>query len=137
MKESVNVCPCCSGKRYEECCKNYHDGSNPQKAEQLMRSRYSAYALNLPEYIVKTTHKKNPSWSSDNELWMKDISQFSEHTKFEKLEVLSSSEEGSRATVTFTAHLQQEGKKASFTEISIFEKVAGRWLYLSGKVKNI
>jgi uncharacterized protein YchJ len=44
-----------------------------------------------------------------------------------------SGEEGlnkEKATVTFRALLLQGGKDASFTEISLFERVNGRWFYL-------
>lgn len=39
------LCPCCSGKNYEECCQPVINGT--KKAEtpvELMRARYSAYA---------------------------------------------------------------------------------------------
>ena len=49
-------CPCCSGLKFNNCCLPYHEGAIPPSAEKLMRSRYSAYSLCLPDYIVATTH---------------------------------------------------------------------------------
>ena len=51
---------------YKECCQPYHDwlfdkntdnsdGIKTDTAERLMRSRYSAFVLIKPKYIVKTT----------------------------------------------------------------------------------
>ena len=48
---------------YQDCCQPYHDafyneevdGSKVETAERLMRTRYSAFALVKPEYIVNTT----------------------------------------------------------------------------------
>ena len=88
-----------------------------------MRSRYSAYALHLPDYIVATTHPDNPSPPGE-------ISDFCLNTQFVGLTILAESEELPFATVTFHAHLTQQGQDASFTEKSLFEKVDGKWLYL-------
>lgn len=127
-------CPCGSQKNYEECCKQYHDGKLPEKALALMRSRYSAYALHLADYIMNTTHPANPSYSKNRMEWKKSILQFSQNTTFEKLDILEFVDGEKNATVTFTAHLNQAGRVATFTEKSHFVKVDGRWLYKSGEI---
>ena len=39
-------CSCCSGKLYEECCEPFHSKKEfPKTAEELMRSRYAAFAI--------------------------------------------------------------------------------------------
>ena len=38
---------------------------------------------------------------------------------------------GEWATVTFRAGLIQGGQDASYTEKSLFERIAGRWLYMT------
>ncbi|HVL75240.1 MAG TPA: YchJ family metal-binding protein, partial [Noviherbaspirillum sp.] len=44
-KSSNKPCPC-GGQNYETCCARYIEGEAlAQTAEQLMRSRYSAYTL--------------------------------------------------------------------------------------------
>lgn len=121
-------CPCGTGKEYGACCKPFHQGGLPRSALELMRSRYSAYALNLPEYIIATTHPENPQ---DNDL--KKIAEFCTHTTFKKLEIIDFQEKGDVATVTFVAHLAQDGKDFSLSERSTFEKVDGKWLYLNGE----
>lgn len=123
------LCPCCSGKTYESCCEPYHKGLLPDNALQLMRSRYCAYALNLPDYIIETTDPLNPHYSKNTFSWRRSIIKFSTHSIFQKLEILDFQENGSLATVTFTAHLLQGTHDATFTEKSLFEKVDGRWLY--------
>lgn len=128
----LNLCPCFSGKTYESCCKPFHEGTAPENALLLMRSRYAAYALNLPEYIIATTHLKNPQYSKNKVLWKQRISQFATGTSFQNLVIRNFKEEGDGAVVTFTATLSQGGKDASFTETSSFEKVDHRWLYKEG-----
>jgi SEC-C motif-containing protein len=52
----MQTCYCCSGKVFEECCRPILDGvRKASTAEELMRSRYSAYATASVEYILQTT----------------------------------------------------------------------------------
>ncbi|MBU6492427.1 MAG: hypothetical protein KGQ45_06600, partial [Burkholderiales bacterium] len=47
-------CPC-GGGRYAECCGRFIDGGQvPASAEQLMRSRYTAYVLARGDYLRAT-----------------------------------------------------------------------------------
>lgn len=92
-----------------------------------MRSRYAAYALNLPDYIIETTH---PSQRKPLAQWREGIVQFSTHCQFTGLDILEVGE----GSVTFTAHLMCAGADASFREKSHFEQVEGRWYYHSGVV---
>ena len=131
---STLPCPCCSGHLYAQCCKSLHDGSLPKDALQLMRSRYSAYVLNLPDYIVATTHPASPQYSENKFSWKRSISQFSKTSSFQKLEILNFKESGTLATVTFIAHLSQDGSDASFTEHSYFEKIKDKWFYRIGRL---
>lgn len=134
MTEVVNLCPCCSGKSYDKCCKRFHEGAMPENALQLMRSRYSAYVLNLPDYIVASTHPESPQYSENKFSWKRSISQFSRNSSFEKLEILDFKENKTVATVTFTAYLSQETRDATFTERSYFEKIGNQWLYRDGQL---
>lgn len=47
-------CPCGSDP-LDDCCGRYHQGHPAPTAEALMRSRYSAYALGLVDYLRDTT----------------------------------------------------------------------------------
>ena len=49
------TCPCGSGDPLDDCCGRYHQGHPAPTAEALMRSRYSAYALGLVDYLRDTT----------------------------------------------------------------------------------
>ncbi len=101
-----------------------------------MRSRYSAYALDLPEYIIATTHRANPNYSKDTLSWKGSISKFSRDFSFQRLEILDFQEKPPFATVTFIAHIAKGSYDASFTEESSFEKVGSQWLYRDGIRKN-
>src|SRR6267154_3823362 len=127
-------CPCCSGKSYHDCCSIYHQGKEAESALALMRSRYSAYALNNVEYIVRTTHPRHPAVSQSLQKWKEEILNFAMNSDFEKLEILDSRELSDRATVVFVAHLRQDDEDMSFTERSFFSKVGDRWFYVNGDI---
>lgn len=64
MQSSRHTCPCQINPTaetanavlsYQECCQPYHESLAAPDAERLMRSRYSAFVLVKPDYIVKTT----------------------------------------------------------------------------------
>lgn len=132
MKNSQNktmLCPCRSGKLYEGCCFPFHNGKAPDSALSLMRSRFSAYALSLADYIISTTHPANSEFSLNTKDWKKKILEFSSHTEFKDLKILDFQDGEKFATVTFFAYLFQNGEDVSFTEKSSFEKVHDRWLY--------
>ncbi len=111
-------CPCHSGEEYEECCKLYHEGEGAPTPEKLMRSRYSAYALGLIDYILLTQTNKRDR---------KEIEAFCLATEFRDLKIMKVEPRH----VTFHATLFQNGQDVSFTERSLFEKEQGRWIYSS------
>lgn len=131
----TQLCPCHSGKKYDQCCEPFHKGEkNPETALQLMRSRYSAYTISMADYIIQTTHPDNPSYKKDHQQWKRDILRFCNFTEFRDLEISEFSESANgescdEAYVTFTAYLDQNQQDTTFTERSRFLKVNGKWLY--------
>ncbi len=128
-------CPCQSGKEYGDCCEPYHSGQLPKVPLSLMRSRYSAYATGLADYIINTTHPDNSQYLQDHKLWKKQIEGFCHQTQFLGLEIHEEVIGEKVSFVTFTAKLMQNDQDASFTERSRFEKGGGWWLYHSGEFK--
>ncbi len=131
-KDQNFLCPCCSGKPYVKCCAVYHEGKPAETATALMRSRYSAYALNNIDYIIRTLHPRHPSLSQNLSTLKAEKLKFSLSTTFEKLEILDAKELPDQATVVFIAYLKQGDEDVTFTERSYFAKVDGKWLYVNG-----
>lgn len=74
-------CACASDKPYGKCCRRYHTAQSvPSEAEQLLRSRYSAYAYRLPSYIMKTTHSS--AIELDRRQWKREIMDFCRDYRF-------------------------------------------------------
>ena len=135
MKFSVNdKCPCGSNIKYKKCCQLFHKGKIPFNALELMKSRYSAYATNNANYIMKTTHNENIDFTKDTHEWKKSIEEFCKNTDFLSLEILDFKDGENEAFVTFKANLTIDGKDNSFVEESRFFKVDGMWLYHSAKI---
>jgi SEC-C motif domain protein len=122
-----NACPCYSGKPYHDCCQPLHEGQAAPDAARLMRSRYSAYALRLPAYILQTWHADTRPKS----LTLEDLGSI----KWLKLQVLSHEQTTENtAFVRFVATFQNgKHKKEQLTEYSRFSHEQGRWLYVDGQ----
>lgn len=94
-----------------------------------MRSRYSAFALGLAEYIMATTHTDNPDYTEQKESWKESILNFSQTSRFLGLKINEFIDGEDEAFVTFEAILDSGILK----EKSRFLKVEGKWLYESGE----
>ncbi len=57
---AAQPCPCGSALPYGTCCAPWLNGwagnRHAPTAEALMRSRYSAYVMGLPDYLLATWH---------------------------------------------------------------------------------
>lgn len=120
-------CPCGKGE-YANCCQPLHAGrENAQSAEQLMRSRYSAFALHKIDYIVQTT-----AFGQQKALDVSAIAAWSQANQWLKLEVVQAQEklDKNHARVEFKAHYHDGQQAQVHHEISHFVKFEQRWYFL-------
>lgn len=110
----------------------YHYGRiKPETAEQLMRSRYSAYFFRLADYLVETTHPDTRTNSLKKEL-KKTI----HRVNWKNLTILGTSKGGKEdkvGKVEFLAEYSFEGEPHELHELSRFRRYRGAWKYLDGK----
>lgn len=124
MNTEPSACPC-GATDYAACCGRYHEGAPAPDAAALMRSRYSAYALKLEDYLLATWHPSTRPAALD--LNANDI-------RWLGLEVQRHTPESAdHATVAFIARHKIGGRAYRMHEISRFVREAGRWFYLDGK----
>jgi peptide deformylase len=128
----LDRCPCCSNLSYSNCCQPFHNKKPVENALQLMRARYSAYALHKIDFIIETTHPASPNYYENKIAWRKSLKAFCERTNFSKLVIHNFQESGLFAEVAFTAYFTQEEGADHFFEKSYFNKLQGKWLYLMG-----
>lgn len=125
------TCPCHSGKAYRDCCEPFHTQQKlPATALELMRSRYSAYALGLVAYLIDTTHPSNDLFLQPKKKIQEDILHFCLNTQFYGLDIVECIDGDKEAYVTFRAGLKQGANDISFQEKSLFRKEKGRWSYV-------
>jgi len=124
--ETIAVCPCGTGKSFGNCCEPFLSGAVfPATAEELMRSRYTAYVTaNIP-YIIETTSPKFRKYYHP-----KSISEWASGSTWISLEILSASEKRVKFVATY---LDETGQLTRHTEDSRFEKIADRWYFMDGK----
>ena len=121
------ACPCGQGD-YQHCCQPLHVGqAHAETASQLMRSRYSAFALQQIDYIVQTT-----ALGQQASLDVDAISDWSKSNQWLKLEVLNSNEklDKNHAQVEFKAHYHDGKQTQIHHETSHFVQHQARWYFL-------
>ena len=123
---SPGECPCGSGATYAECCGRLHRGAAAETAEELMRSRYAAFAVGDESYLFRTWH---PRTRPDDVTVPAD-------RRWTGLSVLRT-EAGERGDdegiVEFDAHYVSGGRPGVQHEVSRFERRRGVWVYLDGQ----
>jgi len=127
-----SLCPCKSRKTYSACCQPFHRGrAKPETAEQLMRSRFSAYFFRLTDYLVETTHPdtREPGLKRELEKTIHDVN-------WSFLKIVSVSKGGRDdkvGKVEFVAHYFVGRDPGELHERSRFRRYKGVWKYLDGK----
>ncbi|PBC70860.1 SEC-C motif-containing protein [Streptomyces sp. TLI_235] len=121
----TDPCPCGLGGPYGGCCGRLHRGETTAgTAEQLMRSRYSAFAVQDGPYLLR-------SWHPDTRPPRID---FDPGLHWTGLEILGTTEGGpfhTEGTVRFRAHFTDEGEPGAMEEHSSFVRVDGAWVYVA------
>jgi SEC-C motif domain protein len=130
----VKLCPCHSGEPYKTCCEPRHTKERPAETpEALMRSRYSAFALGLGEYLVDTLSRDHDDRAAPRATLVRELSRVKNTQRFMGLEILAARADGDRGEVTFHAKIFEKGKDRSFTEHSHFVREDGEWRYAFGE----
>ena len=127
-------CPCGSALAYAACCGRWHAEHATRGTltapgpEALMRSRYSAFVMDLRGYLLATWHASTrPSALEPPEPGLKwlglDV----------KRAVLQGADHG---TVEFVARSKLGGRANRLQETSRFVRENGEWFYVDGDLKN-
>lgn len=121
------ACPCGSGDAFAQCCRPLLKGERTAAtAEQLMRSRYTAYVRHDQGYLLSTWHRSTRPAAIEGD------------TDWRGLEVLATEAGGEGdavGTVTFVAHYATGAiSTGTMRETSRFVHEDGMWLYVDGDV---
>jgi SEC-C motif-containing protein len=122
-------CYCGNAIPYSQCCEKVHKDINKAlTAEQLMRSRYSAFVLANGDYLMQSHHASTRPIKEKKDLikWAKSV----EWIKLEVLETSQGKPDDSEGIVIFNAYFYEKGKIAVIHEKSAFLKENSHWTYL-------
>lgn len=123
-------CPCNSGQTYLNCCQPFHSGKRAAStAEQLMRSRYSAFTLKNAAYLIATLH---PDFRKDDD--EQSLIDLFGQTEWLGLKILSHKPNKKTATVEFVAFYRQDDQIAQLHERSRFILSDEQWYYQDGDI---
>jgi SEC-C motif domain protein len=126
---STPPCPCGRPAAYTACCGRFHAGAlhlQAPDAEALMRSRYSAYVLELADYLMATWH---PATRPGDALC------FEPGLRWLGLEIKQHRRiDGEHAEVEFVARSKLGGRAHRLHETSRFVHEQGRWWYVDGTI---
>lgn len=124
---TTGPCPCGSGEPYAACCRPLHEGRPALTAEQLMRSRYAAYAVGDLDHVFRTWHPRTrPSdlEPSPGLVWR----------GLEIVRVADGGPDDTAGLVEFRARFGSPEGDGVLHETSRFERRGGRWVYVDGDV---
>lgn len=126
-------CACGSTQTYEECCERLHSGNNvAQTAEELMRSRYSAFANNKIQYIADTHIPGTTDFDSS------EASDWALNSTWKGLEIIKTQKgtsDDSEGVVEFKAYYDDKsGNALVHHEIATFKTLEDKWFYVDGQI---
>ncbi|WP_299253118.1 YchJ family metal-binding protein [uncultured Aquimarina sp.] len=125
----MSKCYCGRSQTYDTCCGSIHkEMTQALSAEDLMRSRYSAFVLANGDYLMKSHHRSTRPIKEK-----KSIINWAKSVKWIKLEILDKTkglEFDEEGTVAFKAFYFENGALEVIHENSRFVKEDGRWVYL-------
>lgn len=122
------LCVCGSGNAGYQCCEPVLAGSqDADTAVALMRSRYAAFATGNHAYLLATWHPRTRP--SDLQL---DPQQRWLELKIKRQIAGQASDDTGQ--VEFVARFKLGSRGYALRELSSFERVDGRWVYVVGTV---
>lgn len=127
-RETLMNCICGVGKKFDECCKTIIDGQRiASTAEELMRSRYSAYVKGDAKYLLFSSVNV---LNDEEEIGL--IEEFNNSVVWLKLDVILATE----TTVEFKAYYRDKHGIQVLHERSNFIQEDSMWKYTDGLLYN-
>lgn len=133
MQSTPEPCACGSGWPYEACCGRWHAAFaasgqlTAPTPEALMRSRYSAFVLDLRPYLLATWHASTrPAELEPPEPGLKWLGLTVKAAAMQDLD---------HGTVEFVARSKLGGRAHRLHELSRFVREGGVWFYVDGDLR--
>lgn len=130
MPETQTPCHCGNNLMFEQCCAPFiKQTTKPDNAEQLMRSRFTAFKLRQHQYIIDTQRLDNQPPAT--------VDSFDLSIEWLGLYVLAHHTGGNKSQqqVEFVAFFKggSSNRVEQMHELSSFQLKQGQWMYTSGQ----
>jgi len=129
------ACPCGSKILAKDCCLPVIRGKkSAERAQDLLRARYSAFALNEIDFILSSHHPKTAK-----EVKRAEVEEWAKSSDWESLEIVQTEageKSDAQGLVTFCAKYRphKEGAETEeHWEQALFEKEGGEWKFLDAR----
>ncbi len=133
----MTQCPCGSGRELAQCCQPIINGEEKaERAEALIRARYTAHTLGAMEFILATHH---PSTRSDiDEAATARWARESQWLGLEILSVEGGEADDNSARIEFIARYRDAARRRhTHHERGVFEKYHGQWYFRDAEVPDV
>jgi len=130
-------CPCGSGSTLSTCCQPIINGeTKAEKAEALIRARYTAHTLGDMSFILATHHP-----STRNDIDEAATSKWASESTWLGLEIIhveGGQSEDSSAKIEFMARYRDPARRRhTHHERGVFERYHGQWYFKDAEVPDI
>jgi SEC-C motif domain protein len=130
---SAEKCPCCSDKEFESCCGPLLEGAREAAtAEELLRSRYTAFTRSDVAYIRRTRHPRSATDFDEG-----TVRGWAEGSRWHGLEIVKiegGAEGDEKGAIDFVATFtdKESGGRKEHKEHALFLKEGELWLFVDG-----
>lgn len=130
-------CPCGSGSHLIDCCQPIIDGDvKAEKAEALIRARYTAHTLGKMAFILATHHP-----STRNDIDEAATAKWASESTWLGLEIINvdgGSPQDTTARIEFMARYRDAARRRhTHHELGVFEKYHGQWYFRDAEVPDV
>lgn len=133
----MSDCPCGTGIDLAECCQPIINGeAKADRAEKLIRARYTAHTLGEMDFILATHHPstRNDIDESATERWARE----STWLGFEIIKADDEDDACTTSRIEFMARYRDGARRRhTHHERAVFEKYHGQWYFRDAEVPEV
>jgi SEC-C motif-containing protein len=125
----TNTCQCGSEIDPNQCCLPIIEGQTTAKtAEELLRARYTAFAIGKVDFILDSHHSR-----TRHEIKREEVEDWSKNSEWLGLKIVQQEAgraEDEKGTLIFSATYRTGDQAEEHWEKSFFEKEDGQWRFV-------
>lgn len=133
----MSDCPCGSGSSLSDCCQPIIDGNvKADRAESLIRARYTAHTIGAMDFILATHHPSTRTAVDEaaTARWARE----SQWLGLDIIDVEGGGTDDNTARIEFMARYRDAARRRhTHHERGVFEKYHGQWYFKDAEVPDV